>query len=291
MIVYLAAFETQYNNYAVKIPKDQAVFLSYYYQKQTDFTLSKLKPKGHKGKITIDSGAHSFFELLGISVVSHSLNDKRSKMPNPYDFFEKYLTWVKEKYELFDYFVELDLQELVGQDVVDGWRRRMKKAGVFDKCITVNHSYNSFDDFKKLAKASDSRYIALEGLRKGQPIPDYNKFIKYCYENKVKVHGFALTRGSILDYCPFYSVDSSSWTSSIRFGKIHVWDKPSLAIKTVDSNRAAFFDFNIPLSLHAKNREREISKAKLEFCAKSYIEMQAHYTRLWEKRGIRWPVN
>lgn len=288
MKVYLAAYETQFSNYDVYLPLDSNVFCTYFYKKHTEKTLLALKEKGHKGLITIDSGAHSFFEIMGISVTSQKNDEKKKDLPDPYEYFENYLQWIKKWYNYFSYFVELDLQALVTQDVVDKWRNRMKEEGVFDKCITVQHSYNSWNDFLKLIDESKSKYIAIEGIRKDIEMIDYNKFIKVCYERNIKIHGFALTRAKLLDKCPFYSVDSSSWTAAIRFGKIHIWDSKSAGIKIVDSSKKHFSKYNIPIHLHSNNRSNYESKLKCEFNAMEYQKMENYFTELWKKRGIEW---
>lgn len=287
MQVYLAAFETQFKNYKIDLPKTANLFCTYYYRKLTEHALLFLKESKHQGIITIDSGAHSFFELMGISVTSKEGSTGKA-LPNPYEYFEAYLAWVKEWYDHFSYFVELDLQELVGQKVILEWRERMKKEGVYGKCITVWHSYNSMDDFISQLADSHSKYVAIEGIRKGQPILDYNRYIKEAYERGIKIHGFALTRTELLKQCPFYSVDSSSWTSSIRYGKIHVWDEAQKKVKIVDSKEKAFFKYNVPTQLHSRNRAADDNKYKLEFNALAYFKMQQYFTKLWEARGIRW---
>ncbi len=288
MKVYLAAYETQSQNYKVDLPLEANVFCTYYYKTLTEKTLIKLKDKKHKGLITIDSGAHSFFEIMGISVTSKKSNERRKDLPNPHEYFENYLEWVKKWYNHFSYFVELDLQALVGQSVVNLWRDRMKKEGVFDKCITVYHYYNSWDDFINLLDTSLSKYIAIEGIRKELEILDYTKYIKICYERKIKIHGFALTQPKLLNKCPFYSVDSSSWTSGIRYGALHVWDDKSCSMKSVKCNDKSFLKYNVPLNLHSSERSNVASKGKVEFSALAFFKMEKYFTDLWKERGVLW---
>lgn len=40
-----------------------------------------------------------------------------------------------------------------------------------------------------------------------------------------RVHGFGLTTWPLLKRFPFYSVDSSSWTSGFRYARLHLFDK------------------------------------------------------------------
>lgn len=284
MKVYLAAFETQFRSYQVKVDPTQNLFLTYWYLPQTEEALRYLKPNGHRGLLTIDSGAHSFFELMGISVTAKAQAAK--EVPDPHKYFSDYLAWAKEYAPLFDFFCELDLQELVGQEVVDEWRARVNEAGLGHKLITVWHSANSWADYERLLDTTKSRYIALEGIRPGQPMIAYNRFLKEAYKRQIRVHGFAFTRTELLRQFPFWSVDSSSWTASIRYGKLHFWDGKTLRV--IDPKLAHFAKYNIPVALHSSMRSKDASKAKLEFSAVQFQKMQTFFTRYWEGRGIRW---
>jgi len=284
MKIYLAAYETQCKNYDPAVPLDTNVFLTYYYKNITENSLKKLKERQHKGIITIDSGAHSFFEKMGISVTSSKKKD--SSVPDPHAYFKNYFEWAKEWADHFDYFCELDLQELVGKDTVDQWRDQINKAGIGHKLITVHHSFNNWEDFVKLCKNSKSKYIAIEGIRKGQSMMLYNKYIKYAYDRGIKIHGFAFTRTKLLYHFPFYSVDSSSWTTAIRYGAINKFEYSK--IKTVKSSKAHFFENNLDMDLHSSKRDRIANKKKLEYSAKQYRDLEVFFTKLWTSRGINW---
>lgn len=290
MKVYLAAYEMQKTNYDVELDKTQNLFLTYFYLSRTDIALPQLKVNGHTGLITIDSGAHSFFEQKGLSVTGNT-SKQTKKTESPDEYFAKYLSWVIKNYKYFDYFVELDLQEIVGEAKVNEWRALYKEHGVFDKCITVHHSCNSMEQFGELLNNSESKYIGIEGLRPGAPMLPYKRLLKIAYDRKIKVHGFAFTRCPLLAQFPFYSVDSSSWTMVVRYGAFQKFNNGSM--KTVNCKRQDhFFKHNIPIEMHStirrETKEGREDKIKLEYTAKEYIKMQTYFTKLWESRGIKW---
>lgn len=285
MKIYLAAYETQHRAYGMEVCPNSNLFLTYYYRNITEHTLRHLTERAHQGIITIDSGAHSFFEIMGISVTSKEAK-KDVEVPDPDLYFQRYLEWAKEWHEHFDYFCELDLQELVGKEKVDNWREQVNAAGLGHKLITVHHSFNDWNDFEKLCANTKSGYIAIEGIRKGQKILEYNRFLKYAYDRQIKIHGFAFTRSKLLYHFPFYSVDSSSWTTAPRYGILNKFDFTKM--KTVKPSKEQFFENQIPLELHNSFKGKEAEKVKLEWAARQYQELEKFFTSLWESRGIKW---
>lgn len=286
MKIYNAAFETQFSSYKVDLTKEANLFLTYYYPQKTDIALPQLKPNGHTGIITIDSGAHSFFEQIGVSVTGKKDRKGKKVDKDPVAYFKQYLEWAKANYDLYDYFVELDLQEILGQNVIREWRHIMKEEGVADKCITVHHSHNNDEEYAELLETSVSGYIGLEGIRPGRPMLPYNYFLKRAYDAKVKVHGFAFTRADLLYDFPFYSVDSSSWTTSIRYGVFQIFKEGRM--KSIAPVKPHFIKHGIPLYMHNSYREREENKIKLEYSSSQYNQLEKFFTKLWDYRGINW---
>jgi hypothetical protein len=287
MKIYLAAAESHYQTYDLVYPKYANIFCSYYYKNNTEWALTQFKKVGHKGTIVIDSGAHTFFGHKGIVAVQ--LYDKsKKKMPDPMEYFKAYLVWVKKWYKFFDYFVELDLQELLSYDIILKWRDMFKEAGVFDKCITCYHTGDNWLQFTEMINQSESKYIGLEGHRLGWEHLPYNKFLKYCYENNCKAHGFAFTRMALLKEFPFYSVDSSSWLRTVKFGSINVFDKETKTVRLVAPTKANFLRFKFPINFHNTCKGKEIYKIKDEYSMDAFLEYEKYITDYWKVRGILW---
>jgi hypothetical protein len=289
MKFYLAGYETACKNYDIYFPKDYNVFCTYFYKTKTIYTLKELKKRRHTGLITIDSGAHSFFQQVGMAVTKNKkiITEKKLTVVDAKKYFEEYFQFIKEYYDYFSYYVELDIQELVGLPLIYEWRERLKKAGLFKKCITVYHKADGDNEFKKLLKESESKYIALEGIRQGVESLNYLSLIKQCYEKNIKVHGFAMTNFEVASRLPFYSVDSSSWVATIRYGTFAIIDKKGV-LKQVKITRNNCFKYNIPIGLMNHSRTVADCQNKLYYTAKQYYLIAKYFTELWEKRGIKW---
>lgn len=286
MRLYFAGMETAYGyNYDQFIPTDN-LFCTYFYKRNTEKWLAKFG-KDHKGLVTIDSGAHSFFSFIGLSV-SADKSQSKGEMPDPQEYFEGYIKWIKEWYDYADYFVELDLQDIVGQDVVWEWRQRYVDEGIAEKIITVHHSMNTWAEYDRLINDSKSQYVALEGLRNGKENIPYLKLIKHAFKHKTRVHGFALTNQSVMTKYPFFSVDSSSWTATNRYGVIYRFDETKGRMKQLKTNKNHFFDNNLDLMMHNQHREKENQHFKLHQSQVEFRKMENYFGKLWRKRGVDW---
>lgn len=287
MRVYFAGMETCYTQGLRDFKKSDNFFCTYYYKQKTDKTLEELNISNHDGLITIDSGAHSFFGFAGISCTSDSDGGSRQgDMPDPYLYFENYVQWVKANYDKISYFVELDLQDLLGQEVINGWRQRWKDEGLYEKCITVHHSMNTMDEYEAMIADSQSHYIGLEGFREKKIRLPYTKLLKYAYENKCRVHGFAMTNQRVMQRFPFYSVDSSSWTAVNRYGVIYKFSKGHMnQLKTTEAH---FLKHALNPELMSHKRDRATQMRKLALTAVEFRKLEAYTTKLWLSRGINW---
>lgn len=287
MKIFFAAMESLYNNYNLSLAQIQNVFLSYYYKNNTERVLRA--EFGHNKCFVIDSGAHTFFGMAGIVAVSTYDTSETANLPSYQEavsYYDAYIEWLLEFKDYYSYAVELDLQEVYGKDFVLQYRDKLRAVGLMRKIITVMHTGDSFLDFKTMVDTSESRYVAVQGIRLGEkPLP-YLQLIKYAYENDCKIHGFAFTRGRLLLQYPFYSVDSSSWSVSVRFGCIQVCN--GLRMLTVQPTPENFIKYRFPIQYHNTQRASEHSKEKLEFGLQEYSKWARNLTALWESRGILW---
>jgi len=188
-----------------------------------------------------------------------------------------------------DYYVELDIGEIVGQDVVNRWREELKELNIYDKCVTVYHpKVMSEKDFIDMLDESESRYVGLEGLRENKSNLPYKKLIKLCYDRNVRVHGFAMIRDVWLDSVPFTSVDSVSWKAGAMYGTAMV-KKPKGKITAVRlKSKHQMVKNGLSLMEYHKQTKEEQRFLLAMTAIESYKEKEKYFTDLWNKRGIYW---
>ena len=295
MRIYLAGMENETWHPIVQTKRVENCFVSYYYMReQADLGKSALNVvRSNVKNIIVDSGAHSFFSERyeeGLSV--SNLRKKTKTKQSPEDYMANYLKWLRQFYDMFDYFVELDIGEIVTQKRVLEWREQIKAEKLYGKCITVNHpAVVPFEDWLATVKDSESKYVAIEGERANRERLPYNKLIEPCYLAGVKVHGFAMLKKDVLEKYPFYSVDSTSWMGGILFGRGMAKNgkKNSFVNYNEKSNQSvSLAKHHIDVDhLYDKNKKTQYF-ARAMLSVEAYRTMQKHYTDLWSLRGIKW---
>lgn len=282
-----------------------SVLMTYYSKDNTDKMLRTIAPQ--TGLTMVDSGAHSFFSqhIPKSSAGGHTAQkDKRTEDPDRY--VKQYIDWVVQNYDKFDFFVELDIQEIVGIAKVNEWRQAYRDAGIIDKIIPVWHYLpNNWKDWEEWCDEWESRYIGIEGPRGDRGILPYNRFLKHAYDRQCKVHGFGLVQQEILWKCPFYSVDSTLWKMAVMYGSVLKYDELNHKLiyiqhpkKLMQSKGYTLQDVKTFYKQHHENlfyaTQTDEAKARGLLTSGQAIQTMAeHYTKIWGGRGISWeePMN
>lgn len=122
----------------------------------------------------------------------------------------------------------------------------------------------SLDAFQKYP------YIALGGIA-GVTMSRNNqrRFFDYAFSTyKNRIHGLGVSNVMMLQYYPFYSVDSSTWGSGFRFGNL----------KTIPKQLKNF----------SKEHHWELLlRQELAY----YMRIEPTITNLWKQRGLVWDDN
>jgi hypothetical protein len=114
-------------------------------------------------------------------------------------------------------------------------------------------------------------YVGIGGVAgEGSPVQLQQQFYRYVFRtvrDRVRLHGLGITARRQLREYPWYSVDSTSWLSSARFG----------SSSTLRDPRVKLFE------ARTKNyKELEYGEAV------RWLQVEAEVTRLWTERGITW---
>lgn len=240
--------------------------------------------------IIVDSGAHTFFSELqgeGLSVSVHTKKTRTKETPEEY--WEMYKKWLMENYKYFDYFVELDIGEIVGQNTVLKWRGEIKKLGLYHKCITCYHPrVVSWKAWEEMLNDSESKYVAVEGERPGRNSLPYGRLLKAAYDRNIKVHGFALIKRRLLEKYPFYSADSSSWLAGGQYGAmLSVTKKGTKTIKIKSKDVLKIKHSGLDKLLDKKS----LMIKSMEVSAMAYNKYEDYLNKLWSLRGITYEDN
>lgn len=157
----------------------------------------------------LDSGAFTF------------MNSAKGKV-NWAEYIDKYIAFINEN-DVKHYF-ELDIDVIVGYEEVKRIRAKLENE-TGKKSIPVWHKSRGIEEFKRLV--NDYEYISIGGFVineiKKNEYPLIRKMVEYAYNRGVKVHGLGFTPKDVTQY-KFYSVDSTTWSGTRRFGRVTIFN-------------------------------------------------------------------
>jgi hypothetical protein len=211
MKTYLVASSTISNatpDYMAKVarPSHMRILLSYFYFRDKDLDDVVDVFGGIPVEIFADSGAYSA-ATSGSTIKA-----------------EEYIEWVRRWQHRITVCAAPDV--IGDAAATERDTNLMLKANLKTTVLPVYHVGEPWEYLQKWSAEHD--YIALGGM---VPYSMNPKFLRaWCAKAfKVmrpgtKVHGFGMTSWDKMIEFPWHSVDSSSWTSAVRFGQIQLFD-------------------------------------------------------------------
>lgn len=196
--------------------------------KRTKSFLKKFK------NVMVDSGAFSFMSGTETKIRKKDIDE----------FVEGYGKWLKDNKEYYDFFEEMDLDFIVGLNVVEEYRKFLEECAG-KKCIPVWHINRGLDYWKQMVKDYD--YVAIGGLVTGEitGMEKYATFlINIAHKNNCKVHGLGYTKTKLLKFIPFDSVDSSTWIFGGKRGTLFLFTEDKITtLKLKPFNKSSKIDY------------------------------------------------
>lgn len=206
------------------------------------------KPLIHSADLfLLDSGAFTFMNTVKGEVDWNA-------------YIDRYIAFINEND--VKYYFELDIDAIVGYEEVKRIRAKIEKE-TGKRSIPVWHKSRGIEEYKRLV--NDYDYIAIGGFAmkhiQQKEYPIMKRMVQYAYNNGVKVHGLGFTPKEVTQY-KFYSVDSTTWTSCKRFGRVGKFD--GKRVKTITPKN------------HGANRDKKIEIEQTVI--KEWIKYQ-HYLK------------
>lgn len=162
------------------------------------------------GDFLLDSGAFTF------------MTNTKSRI-NWNEYIERYADFIN-RYNIEKFF-ELDIDSIVGYEQVLKYREKLEGL-TGKKCIPVWHKSRGIEDFKKTCDKYD--YAAIGGIVSGEinsrQYGIFPSMIAEAHRRETKIHGLGFTSLDWLPKCHFDSVDSTTWTTGNRFGRVYKFD-------------------------------------------------------------------
>lgn len=218
-----------------------------------------------KLKMMVDSGAHSWNKTF-INRTGGAA--PRTDLPPIQDYYEEYISYAAAHSDDNIIYVELDVYGTIEKVYLDSMYKIARKK--IKNFIRVYHTIlddGSLSELKKWIREGQT-YIGI-----GNDSTHLLPRIFDITRDKVKIHGFAMTKQRLLDRYPFYSVDSTSWKSVQMFGGAWVNGKKMRKEEIRELKHPAIF---------------KDSRYSLYDGAVAFMKMEEYYTNLWKARGVNW---
>jgi hypothetical protein len=217
--------------------------------------------------LMVDSGAHSWNkkDLAHVGMAS------KKKLPDAKEFLYTYIQFIKKHKDKKMVFVEFDVYNtLPYKYITDKYNEIMDIGGNF-KLIRVYHEMldgGSLDILRKWIDEGQD-YIGVGA----DCAPIFDKIFSIT-KDKIKLHGFAMTKLPYIEKYPFWSVDSTSPLTTVIFGR---YTTPIMNFKGRE-------DVARQKSIECYHEDDErLRNALIETkMTQDYID------ELWKKRGIEW---
>tara|TARA_R110000803_G_scaffold103020_1_gene171148 strand:+ start:50 stop:871 length:822 start_codon:yes stop_codon:yes gene_type:complete len=203
MKLYFALASNKPDNEAIFESSSQNYLFSYHYYK-TELQKSRIIDWGliDNKDLFLDSGAFSAFTL------KKEIN------------IDEYIEYIKD----------LDVKIYANLDVIgDSEATVENELYMKSKDLTPLPVFHLGEPIYYLDRILNSNcsYFALGGMVQSQNLDGWLVNVwEHIYRKRpnIKVHGFGLTNINLMIKYPWYSCDSSSWASGVRFGRFSEWN-------------------------------------------------------------------
>lgn len=201
------------------------ILVSYFYMRKSLKYYAETIPfiKKENGLFMTDSGAFSFMGKFKEGTKEYEDSHKEEFWLS---YLEEYVEWLWKNKDNIYVAANLDLDVVVGRDVVRKWNKKyfepLEKAGL--QIVYVAHEDPSVGDphaiehFKEYCMKY--KYVGINQRHK-----DYaSRFYQIAKQHNVRVHGFAWTELRLCKTYPFFSNDSTTWLGGVRYGTTYDYD-------------------------------------------------------------------
>lgn len=217
--------------------------------------------------LMVDSGAHSWNK----ETITVTGMKKKAKIKPAKEFIETYFEFIKQHCHKKLVFVEFDVYGHLPVEQIDEFYKEVMALNPISKFIRVYHPMLDQGTLSTLKKWIDEgqEYIGI-----GNDSTEFLGKIFNLTRDKVRLHGFAMTKNDIMEAYPFFSCDSTSPLATVIFGS---YSKPIMSKIFKDDV------FEAKSVLCYQNDWERLEDAVIE-AAKT----QDYITELWKLKGVIW---
>lgn len=241
--------------------------ISYHYVQNKH--LSMQKQYGGLGvKFFVDSGAHTY------------QNDPKY---GDYDieYWEKhlqgYLRWVEKNRDFIFAIANFDFENVVGEEKVKEWNEKyfepfMLRTGIPVCFVWHQNSYYDWEFYCKRYPYVGFSSVNTEGV--AIELKEYQAKLRIAEKHKALVHGFGMTRTSMLTQLPFYTADSTTWLVGLQYGEINWWSGSKMSRLKKDKWKGSMLEQIVSLGFDREKLLEEDTEELVKVNVHAFIEAE-----------------
>lgn len=220
-----------------------------------------------KHLLMVDSGAHTYNKTTNTKV-GYKV---RAKVPEVKQYSIDYLNYIKANKHKKFIWVELDVYGHMSIEEIDKMYNKVMGFGISGRFIRVYHPSMDGGTLRELKKwiSEGQDYIGI-----GNDSKDILDDIFNITQDKIRLHGFAMTKLDLLHKYPFYSADSTTPLSTIIFGK---YTRPIMN----------YADKDAIIKMKSVEAFQPDEERLFDSIAEA-MKTQQYFTQLWRERGVVW---
>ena len=187
--------------------------------------LNKYRTKGLR--LFVDSGAFTIFSDPEYAKYTNEQWEER---------IVQYLDWARKNKDIIFAIADLDLQAMVGLPLVTQWRQKYFEPFMLETGIPVCMVWHDCDGDAVWEQMCQRYPYIATSLASDQDIDVSKLMSKFRIAEKYNtlIQGMGTTRTGILQKLPFYTVDSTTWKSGLRYGKLNLWYNKKMKVVLKD---------------------------------------------------------
>ena len=258
--------------------------MSYHYIQNKHLNIDEYKNMGIK--FFIDSGAYTYQTDPKFEDITVEEWEKH---------VQRYLRWAKKHKDIIFAIANLDLENLLGEDVVRAWNEKYFEPFMLETGIPVCfiwHTVSTEVGWERYCQRYP--YVGMSWVSDdGTTDLDFSfgqNMLRVAEKYNTVVHGMGMTRTALLTKLSFYTSDSTTWLVGLQYGEINFWNGQKMQRLKKDKWQGTYLDticnkFGLDSELLLNEDTTEMIKANVGAFieAEEFIQHMAKSRFYWQK--------
>lgn len=258
--------------------------MSYHYVQSKHLSFQKRFEGLESIRLFIDSGAHTY---------QNDIKYQETTVEEWEKHLQGYLRWAEKNRDYIFAIASFDFENLVSPETVDRWNKEyfepfMLRTGIPVCFVWHQNSHNSWEYYCKRYPYVGFSSVNTEGV--AIDLNEYKDKLKVAEKHDSVVHGFGMTRTSMLTELPFYTSDSTTWLVGLQYGEVNYWRQTKMSRLKKEQWKGEYLDdicnrygLDREKMLNEENTELIIANICAFIEAEEYIKTRLKSFMYWLK--------